>query len=130
VNLWTKKCYDGGKYIKCDCPLLKIEGLPMFVRVGGGLAYQKDTMHLTNECPDFLKLELYAEDKAKIILHEGENLTNEFSCCVTGGCVKVYAENNSEIMRRYEICVYCREKSFSISAEVKAGETFRGEIKL
>lgn len=130
ANLWTKEYYDGEKEIVCSCPLLKKEGLPMFVRVGGGVAYQPDTMYLTNECPDTLRVELYAENEAKLILNESEKITNEFSCVIKNGAALLYAQNNTDIMRRYEIVVYYCGKCYTISKDVAAGEVFGGEIKL
>ena len=64
VNLWTKECYKGDQTIVADAPKFKKEGLPMYVKVGGGVAYQPDCLSLYDSVPVELRVELYAEDCA------------------------------------------------------------------
>lgn len=130
VNLWTGEQHEGEKNIECECPMYKKEGLPVFVRVGGGIAFQTSTMYLTNECPRSLKIQLYADDCAKLILNEGENITNEFSCTVSENSITVYAQNNSSFLRQYEFCIYHKGKEYKTKISAASGTVFREEIKL
>ena len=55
VDLWTKERFSGGRSVVCSAPLFKKEGLPMFIRVGGGAAYQPDCMYLDDVIPECLR---------------------------------------------------------------------------
>ena len=110
--MWTKERFDGGQTVVCDAPLLQKEGLPMFIRVGGGAAYQPDCMSLYDQIPQTLRIELYADSQAQLLLHESETVSNRFRCRKAGDAFEVYAENNSGIDREYSITVFAAEKAF------------------
>lgn len=121
ANLWTKERFSGGQTIVCGAPLLQKEGLPMFVRVGGGIAYQPDCMSLTDSIPAELRVELYADGQAELLLHESETVTNRFNCEKTGDAFEVYAENNSGTDRRYTIVIFADGKEYTAELAVGAG---------
>jgi len=121
VNLWTKVRYAGEQTITTEAPMFKKEGLPMYVKVGGGVAYQPDCLSLYDRVPESLRIELYADISAKIVLNEGESVTNEFSCERVGGSFSVHAENHSDIDRNYTVVVYAAEGEYEKEFTVKAG---------
>ena len=121
VNMWTKERFNGDRTIECDAPLLQKEGLPMFIKVGGGAAYQPDCMSLIDRVPEELRVELYAQTQAELVLHESETVTNRFSCKKTGGTFEVYAENNSDTDRRYTVVVYADGKEYTTEFALEAG---------
>ncbi|MBO4323186.1 MAG: hypothetical protein J5836_00845, partial [Clostridia bacterium] len=120
VNMWTKEEFEGDKTVTADAPVFKKEGLPMFVKVGGGVAYQPDCMSLKDEIPEKLTVELYAKDTAKISLNESESVTNEFSCKKSGNSFIIKAENNGDTEREYDIVVYSGGKKYEKTLLVKA----------
>ena len=120
VNMWTKERFDGGQTVVCDAPLLRKEGLPMFIRVGGGAAYQPDCMSLYDQIPQTLRIELYANSQAQLVLHESETVSNRFLCRRAGDAFEVYAENNGGIDRQYSITVYAAEKAYKADLTVRA----------
>ena len=121
VNLWTKERFDGNRTIVCDAPMFKKEGLPMFIKVGGGAAYQPDCMSLQDDVPEELRVELYADTKASLLLHEDETVTNTFRCEKTGSAFAVHAENNSGIDRRYTIVIYADGREYTTEFAIRAG---------
>ena len=121
VNLWTKERFGGKQTITCDAPLLQKEGLPIFVRVAGGAAFQPDCMSLTDDIPAELRVELYADAEAELLLHESETVTNRFRCEKTGDTFEVYAENNSAVDRSYTVVVYADGKEYTAALAVRAG---------
>ncbi len=123
VNLWTKQRFDGDQTIVCDAPKFKKEGLPMFVKVGGGVAYQPDCQSLYDRVPEALRVELYADLSASLVLNEGEGITNAFSAKKVGDGFEVIAENSSGVDRAYTIAVYANGKEFSAAFTIRAGET-------
>ena len=123
VNLWTKQVYSGDQTITVDAPMFKKEGLPMFVKVGGGVAYQPDCLSLYDRVPEELRVELYADDSANLTLNEGESVTNTFRCKKVGDVFEVTAENNSDVSRKYTVVVYAAGKAFTAAFTVKAGES-------
>ncbi len=129
VNMWTKERYSGGQTVLCDAPLLKKEGLPMFIRVGGGAAYQPDCMSLEDRIPDRLRVELYADTTASLTLHESETVTNRFTCRRTGGTFEISAENNGGTDREYTVAVYADGREYTAAFSVAAGTVKRTEIK-
>ena len=122
VNLWTKERFAGGRTVLCDAPLLRKEGLPMFVKTGGGVAYQPDCMSLTDSIPEKLRVELYADTAAELLLHESGTVTDRFRCTKIGGAFEVYAENNSDTDRRYTVAVYADGREYTAELAVRAGE--------
>ena len=129
VNMWTKERFFGGHTVLCDAPLLKKEGLPMFIRVGGGAAYQPDCMSLEDRIPDRLCVELYADASAFLTLHESETVANRFSCRRAGGAFEVLAENNGETDREYTVVIYADGREYTAVFSVAAGTVKRTEIK-
>ncbi len=127
--MWTKERLAGGGTVVCDAPLLKKEGLPMFVRVGGGAAYQPDCMSLDEGIPEELRVELYADDAAELILNESETVTNRFACRRVGDGFEATAENNGDADRKYTLAVYAAEKEYTAELSVKAGSVGKVEIK-
>ena len=121
VDLWTKERFEGDKRILCDAPLFRKEGLPIFVKVGGGLAYQPDCLSLYDEVPAELRLELYADDSAELVLHESESVTNRFFCKKAGDGFEIHVENHSDRDRRYRVTVYANGKDYSAEIAMKAG---------
>ena len=121
VNLWTKERCTGGRTVLCDAPLLKKEGLPMFVKTGGGVAYHPDCMSLTDDIPAELRVELYADTSAELLLHESETVSNRFSCKKTGDGFEISAENNADIDRAYTVAVYAQGREFTAQFSVGAG---------
>ena len=123
VNLWTKERVCGGRTVECEAPLLKKEGLPMFIKEGGGAAYQPDCMSLESQLPARLRVELYADTEAELVLHESETVTNVFRCKKTGDGFEAYAENNGEEEREYTVVICANGREYTAAANVKAGET-------
>ena len=123
VNLWTKELFHGDSTVLCDAPMFKKEGLPMFVKVGGGVAFQPDCLSLYDALPEKLRVELYAEDRAELILNESENVTNKFSCRKTKDGFQVVAQNNGDAERTYEIAVFADGKEYVTTFTIKAGST-------
>lgn len=128
VNVWTKEKKTGGKYIICRAPLFKKEGLPMFVRLGSGIAYQPQCMSLEDTIPDALEIELYADKYSELILHEGASVTNKFSCRVIDNTISVYAENNTDSPRKYSFAVYANGKCYKKEYKADARTVIEGEI--
>ena len=129
VNMWTKERYADGQTVVCDAPLLKKEGLPMFIKIGGGAAYQPDCMSLEENIPEKLRVELYADTEASLLLHESETVSNRFSCKKNGGTYQVLAENNSLIDRRYTVIVYADGKEYTAAFTAKAGAAVHAEAE-
>ena len=129
-NLWTKERHEGGKTLVVDCPLTKKEGLPMFVREGGGVAYQKQTMYFANDIPAELDIELYVSEDAQIELLESENVKNKFSCSVGKNSIMVSAENNTDMERTYNINIILSDKTYFVTKKVAKGTALHEEIKL
>ena len=129
TDLWTKESFKGGQTISVSAPAFRKEGLPIFVKVGGGVAYQPDCMSLYDHVPEELRVELYAGEKAELVLNEGENVTNKFSCQRAGDDFEIYAENNSEIDRKYVIAIYEGGKTHEAEFTLKAHSTRRTKIK-
>ena len=125
VNLWTKERFTGDKTVTVSAPRFGKEGLPMFVKVGGGVAYQPDCLSLYDRVPEALRVELYAEDSAELVLREGADVTNRFSCKKSGEGFEISAENHSAIDRKYTVVIYASGKEHSAELSVKAGETKR-----
>ncbi len=124
VNLWTKETFDGDTTIEVDAPMFKKEGLPMFVKVGGGVAYQPDCLSLYDTVPEELSVELYPDTSAEMILHESETVTNRFSCVKDGEGFKIYAENNSDTDRRYRISIYADAREIAVEFDIKSGSVY------
>ncbi len=129
VNMWTKERFIGKQTVRCDAPIFKKEGLPMFIRVGGGVAYQPDCMSLTDSVPDELRIELYADTTAQILLHESETVTNSFSCKRVDDSFEIFAENNSSIDRKYTVVIYSSEKEHITKLNLKAHTVKNFKIK-
>ena len=123
INLWTRERFEGKQTVTASAPMFKKEGLPMFVKVGGGVAYQPDCLSLYDRVPEELRVELYADDSAKLVLNEGEKVTNEFSCKKVGDAFEVTAENNSDVKRKYTVVVFAGGKEFKAEFTVKARGT-------
>ena len=129
VNLWTKERFHGDETITADAPMFKKEGLPMYVKVGGGVAYQPDCTSLYDRVPETLRVELYAKDGAELILNEGEGVTNRFACKKTGDAFEILAENNTSIDRTYTVVIYSEGKICTADFAVKAGKIASGMAK-
>ena len=129
-NLWTKERHEGGKTLSVDCPLTQKEGLPIFVREGGGVAYQKQTMYFANDIPAELDIELYVSEDAQIELLESENVKNKFSCSVGKNSIMVSAENNTDMERTYNINIILSDKTYFVTKKVAKGTVLHEEIKL
>ena len=123
VDLWTKERFEGDRTIVRDAPMFRKEGLPMFVKVGGGVAYQPDCTSLYDCVPEELRIELYADKSAKLVLNESASVTNEFSCERVENTFEVTAENHSEIDRKYTIVVYADGREYTATFSVRAGAT-------
>ncbi len=123
TDLWTKEIFKGEQTVKVAAPRFKKEGLPMFVKLGGGVAYQPDCLSLYDRVPEALRVELYAEDSAELVLREGADVTNRFSCEKSGEGFEIFAENHSAIDRKYTVVIYASGKEHSAEFDVKAGET-------
>ena len=95
----------------------------MFVKIGGGVAYQPDCLSLYDRVPEALRIELYADASASLVLNEGEGIANAFSCKKVGDAFEVTAENNSGVDRAYTIAVYANGKEYSAGFTIRAGET-------
>lgn len=127
VNMWTKERLAGGRTITVNAPLLKKEGLPMFVKIGGGVAYQPDCLSLYDRLPEELTIELYADTEAELVLNEGEGVTNLFSCKKAADGFEVFAENNSDIDRKYKIIIYAEDKEYQavFAIDARAGKSVK-----
>lgn len=130
IDFWTKRVYEGDRNIMRSTPLLQKEGLPMFIRQGGGLAFQKDCTHLTDEIPDFLEIELYPDNFAKITLNESENVTNEFSCEIKNGKIEITAQNNSDKQRVYKFSIFVNSKVYETEIAVDKNSAKKYEIEI
>ncbi len=128
-NLWTKERLAGGRTVTCEAPLLQKEGLPMFIRAGGGAAYQPDCMSLEDAIPAQLRVELYADTEASLTLNESETVTNRFRCRRTGDGFEVCAENNGDIPRRYTITVYAADGARTAEFAIEAHTVKKTELK-
>ncbi|MBQ9369528.1 MAG: glycoside hydrolase family 31 protein [Clostridia bacterium] len=120
VDIWTKKAYKGDQTITVDAPMFKKEGLPMFVKDGGGVAYQPDCLSLYDTVSETLRVELYTDIMTEFTLHESETVTNTFACRYSGGVFEIYAENNSDIDRHYIIVVYKDGEEYKEEFDIKA----------
>jgi len=100
----------------------------MFVKVGGGVAYQSDCMSLYDNIPEELRVELYADTAAELLLHENETVTNRFTCRKNGDIFEVFAENNSDIDRKYTMVIYTDGREYTTVFDVKAGSHINIEI--
>ena len=130
INMWTKARFDGGRTVVCDAPMFKKEGLPMFIRVGGGAAYQPDCMSLPDGIPQALRVELYADTDAALVLRESETVTNRFRCVKSGDAFDVYAENNSDVDRRYTVVIYSGGKEYKAAQTAAAGTVMQASARL
>ncbi len=130
INMWTKERFDGGKTIVCDAPMFKKEGLPMFIKAGGGAAYQPDCMSLYDRVPEELRVELYPDTAAELLLNEAETVTNKFSCKRAEDAFELFAENNSGIDRKYSIVIYADGKEYGAEFYTKANSVMNTRIKL
>ena len=128
-HLWTNTCYQGETTVSMDCPLTEKEGLPIFIREGGGVAYQAQTMYFTNDIPGKLTIDLYAKEEAALQLYEAPEIVNRFSCNVHENGVCVEAENNSCIQRVYHIHVITPQKTYSVTKVAAPGEVIKEEIR-
>ena len=128
VSLWTKEKFAGNATVTVPAPRFKKEGLPMFVKVGGGVAYQPDCLSLYDRVPEALRVELYAEDFAELVLKEGQGVENRFSCEKAGDSFEVSAENHSSLDRKYTVVIYADGKERSVEFDVKAGETKKQRV--
>lgn len=129
VNMWTKERFAGEQTVVYDAPMFKKEGLPMFIKVGGGVAYQPDCMSLYDRVPEELRVELYADTAAELLLNENETVTNKFSCRKNGDAFEVFAENNSDIDREYTVVIYADGKEYTTVFAIKAGSLQNSKIK-
>ncbi len=129
VNLWTKELFQGDRTITADAPMFRKEGLPMYVKVGGGVAYQPDCTSLYDRVPEELRVELYADDSAELVLNEGEGVTNRLACKKAGDSFEIIAENNSAVDRKYHVVIYAEGKTYTADLSVKAGKSARGFAK-
>ena len=96
------------------------EGLPIYVKVGGGVAYQPDCLSLYDNIPSTLRVELYADERAELVLNESETVTNKFACRKVGKAFEIYAENNGDIDRKYTIAIYAGDMAQADTFVVKA----------
>jgi hypothetical protein len=101
----------------------------MFIKTGGGAAYQPDCLSLCENVPEELRIELYPDDKAELLMHESKSVTNRFGCERNSVGFEVWAENNSAVRRRYTVAVYAEEKEYSAEFEAEAGSVLRVTIK-
>ena len=92
----------------------------MYVKVGGGVAYQPDCTSLYDRVPEELRVELYADDAAELVLNEGEGVTNRFACKKAGDTYEITAENNSAVDRTYTVVVYA-DREYPVQFLIKAG---------
>lgn len=129
VNLWTKERFAGDKKITVSAPMFEKEGLPMFVKIGGGVAYQPDCQSLVDALPRKLTVELYAKDYAELVLNESETVTNRFACKRVADGFEIYAENNGDCPRDYAIVVFADGQKYYAEFCVKAGATARKTVK-
>ena len=93
------------------------------------MAYQPDCTSLYDRIPDSLRVELYADTDAELVLNESEKVTNVFRCKKVGAGFEAYAENNGESDRKYLIVIYCDGKELSREITVKAGAAARVEMR-
>ena len=101
----------------------------MFVKVGGGVAYQPDCMSLCDSVPDELFVELYADTYAELSLNEGETITNKFSCNKVSDGFEILAENNSDEDRKYNITIYAEDKKYQAKFTIKAKSVEKLRVK-
>ena len=90
------------------------------MKVGGGVAYQPDCMSLYDSVPEELFIELYADNYAELVLNEGEDISNKFSCNKVGDDFEIFAENNSDEDRKYNITIYAENKTYQSEFTIKA----------
>ena len=121
VNLWTKERLEGKQTVTAQAPMFQKEGLPIFVRVGGAVAYQPDCLSLTDEVPAELRVEFYADKRVDFILVEGEAIHNRFTCIKMGnGAYDLFAENYTDADRKYTLVAYVPDGVCKAELTVKA----------
>ncbi len=125
IHLWTKTWYEGEREILCEAPLLQKEGLPMFVRCGGGLAYQKNCEYLSNDIPEELEIELYGKKQAELKLYESAQTTNVFSFHIEQNHIYIEAENNTSVERTYKIRLFTAQGHWEVDGRVEAMSTYK-----
>ena len=112
INYWTGEEYSGNTTITVDAPLLEMQGLPIFVKKGGVIVKQDESLTLTNDIPAKLYIDFYTDDKATISLHEAQNVVNTFS--VDNG--ELYLENNTDIEREYVVSAYGKKEVIKLES--------------
>ena len=53
-------------------------------------------------------------------LNEGEYITNKFTCNKVGDGFEIFAENNSDEDRKYNITIYAEDKKYQAEFAIKA----------
>ena len=129
IDLWTKERFAGDRTVTAQAPMFKKEGLPIFVKVGGGVAYQPGCTSLYDRLPEELTVELYADDSAELLLNESETVTNGFACKRVGDVFEVTAENKGDLDRKYTVLVYADGKVRAATFTAKAGCTTTATAK-
>lgn len=120
VNYWTGECHEGNQTVYTEAPLLEICGIPMFVKKGGVVVKQDESLTLTNEIPEKLYIKFYTDDKAEITLYESQTAVNRFA--IDGR--QVYLENNTDKNREYVVEINGTIKSFT----AEKGKTVKADI--
>ena len=87
-------------------------------------------MSLPDGIPQALRVELYADTDAALVLRESETVTNRFRCVKSGDAFDVYAENNSDVDRRYTVVIYSGGKEYKAAQTAAAGTVMQASARL
>jgi alpha-glucosidase len=112
---WTGRKSAGGRRITVKAPMLKVAGLPLFVRAGAILPRQDVTPYLKDEIPAHLILDAYPQGTTRLDLHESKDVTHSFVCRSEAGQVEVELPNRAGIVRRYSIRLHLPRKPATVS---------------
>ena len=111
INRWTQETLQGGREIEVEAPLMKIEGIPLFVKRGGTVVRQKPEMTLNKDFPEELIIEFYPHPKAAIELYESEAVRNLFQCELNGKGLSLLLQNNTPRKRKYTVYIFGKNEN-------------------
>ena len=103
INNWTYEEYQGNRFIRLDCPLYELRGLPVLIKKGAIIPRQEFTLTLSENIPEKLFLDIYLAEEGNLVLHEGRSVTNTFSYRKNENSVDLVLENNTDADRIYVV---------------------------
>lgn len=103
THLWSDKEFVGPCHIEIECPLYKIEGLPVFVKAGAIIPRQPFALSLEDAIPNQLTLDVYPDNESEFQLKESDTITNSFTCTKNKDTITLTVENNTNVDRLYRM---------------------------